>query len=184
MEDLIYLNINELAPNPMRVRASFPHDTLVKLSDSIREKGVLTPLLVASTPAGYQIICGERRWRAAKLAGLTEIPAIIKNIQPEEILTLSLIENIQQENLTVFEQGAAVERLYSQFGLSLQKIGEQLGLSLDDIKKRLSLLQLSDKTKNEILSRKISDREALALVEKETEKEAYQEVIKKPKRGF
>ncbi|MBU0708442.1 ParB/RepB/Spo0J family partition protein [Patescibacteria group bacterium] len=184
MEELVNLKINELAPNPMRPRVSFSHESLVKLSDSIRKYGVLEPIIVAVTPAGYQIICGERRWRAAKVAGLTDIPVIVKKVDAAEVLVLSLVENVQREDLTVFEQAAAIDRLQSQFRLSVQEIGEKLGLSVIDIEKRLKLLDLSDKVKNEILSRKISEREALELISKETEKEMYQEVLKKPNSSF
>ncbi len=140
--------------------------------------------MVALTPVGYQIISGERRWRAAKLAGLTEIPAIVKKVKAEEMIILSLVENIQQEGLTVFEQGAAIEQLRSKFNLSLKEIGEELGLSVIEIEKRLKLLSFSDKVKNEILSRRLSDREALALADKESEQEAYREVVKKSKYTF
>lgn len=184
MDEIIYLKIDQLAPNPMRSRVSFPHDFLVKLSDSIRKHGVLNPILVALTPIGYQIISGERRWRAAKLAGLSEIPAVVKKVAPEEVLLLSLVENLHHEPLTVFEQASSIERLRSHFGLSLQEIGERLGLSVEEINKRLSVLKLSDKVKNEILSRRITNREVLLLVDKETEREVYQEVMRKSKYTF
>ncbi|OQX51148.1 hypothetical protein B5M47_01775 [candidate division CPR3 bacterium 4484_211] len=184
MEEIIFLNIDELAPNPLRPRSSFPYESLVKLSDSIRKHGIINPILVASTPAGYVVISGERRWRAAKLAGLTEIPAIVKKSSSEEALILSLVENIQREPLTIFEQGSTIQRLRSDFKLSLQEIGEKVGLSLNELEQRLKLLGLSDKVKNEILERKMDDRETLELAEKEDEKEIYREVIKKGRHSF
>ncbi len=184
MSEILSLKVDQLAPNPMRPRTSYPHDSLIKLADSIRRYGILQPILVASTPVGYQIINGERRWRAARLAGITHIPAAVIEVKPEEIILLSLVENIQVEPLTIFEQAAAINRLHLEFKMPLQEIGQRLGLEVDEIEKRLKLLTLSDKTKNEILSRQISDREALALASRDTEKQIYQEVVRKPKHGF
>lgn len=182
MEELIRLKVDEIAPNPRRPRASLPHESLLKLADSIRQSGILQPLLVAHTPVGYQIVSGERRWRAAKLAGLEEVPVVIvKDLQAEEMILLNLVENIHREDLTVFEQGAAIERLRNEFGRDLREIAERLGVKVPELQKRLQLLNFSDKVKEEILARNLTDREALALTEHETEKEAYQEVIKKSK---
>ena len=181
VDEIILLKVDSIAPNPLRARHSFPPQSLMQLADSIRRYGVLQPILVANTPVGYQIISGERRWRAAKLAGLEEIPAIIKDIRGAEMLLLSLLENMQKESLTVFEQAAAIQRLEEEFKMPREEIARSLGLTVEEVEKRLQLLNLSDKVKNEILSRRLSDREALALVGEGEEKEIYAQVLKKTK---
>lgn len=161
--EFLYLSVDEISVNPLRPRASINRNSLIELADSIRKYGILTPLLVALTPAGYQVIAGERRLRAARLAGFTKVPAIVKKVEPSEMGILALVENIQREQLAVFEQAATIQRLQVEHNLDLQEIGERVGLSVKDLEKRLELLKLPDKIKEAMLAKKISDQEAFKL---------------------
>ena len=113
----IYLKINEVEPNRDQPRKEFDEDALLELADSIKQFGVLQPLLVQKKDGYYEIIAGERRWRAAKLAGIKEIPVLIKEYTSQEIVEISLIENIQRENLNPIEEAMAFKRLLEEFNL-------------------------------------------------------------------
>jgi len=111
------LEINMLQANPLQPRGIISPDSLQDLVDSIREQGILEPLVVAKTPAGYQIIAGERRWRAAKVLGLPKVPVIIKETTPQGMLEMSIVENVQREDLNPIERAQAYRRLIDEFGL-------------------------------------------------------------------
>src|SRR3989304_4840752 len=116
------LEIDMLQPNPLQPRGLITPDSLVELVDSIRENGVLEPIVVAKTPAGYQIIAGERRWRASKIAGLAKLPVIIKETTPQGMLEMAISENLQRFDLKPLEAGRAFRRLRDEFGLSTGEI--------------------------------------------------------------
>ncbi|MBI2599026.1 ParB/RepB/Spo0J family partition protein [Candidatus Curtissbacteria bacterium] len=120
MEDnqIFEIDIDMLQPNPLQPRGLITPDSLVEIVDSIREHGVLEPLVVAKTPAGYQIIAGERRWRASKIAGLFKVPVIIKETTPQGMLEMAIIENVQRVDLNPLERAQAFRRLLDEFGLS------------------------------------------------------------------
>ena len=117
-EEVIQLEVNQLQPNPLQPRGAITPESLVDLVDSIKEHGVLEPLVVAKTPAGYQIIAGERRWRAAKLAGMTHVPCIIRETTPKGMLEMALVENVQRVDLNPLDRAKGFERLLNEFGLT------------------------------------------------------------------
>jgi ParB family chromosome partitioning protein len=153
MEDVaVSLSVEELQPNPLQPRGLLSPDTLVELADSIREHGILEPIVVAKTPAGYQIIAGERRWRAAKLAGLTHIPAMVKETTPKGMLEMAIVENAQRVDLNPLERALAFQRLIEEFGLSAQETAQRIGKSGPYVTNTLRLLELPDALKDGLLS--------------------------------
>ena len=112
------IDTDMLQANPLQPRGLITHDSLVELVDSIRQHGILEPLVLAKTPAGFQIIAGERRWRAAKIAGLSKVPVIIKETTPQGMLEMAIIENVQRIDLNPLERAQAFKRLIDEFGLS------------------------------------------------------------------
>ena len=120
VEEIIQIDVNELQANPLQPRGAITPESLVGLVDSIKEHGILEPLVVAKTPAGYQIIAGERRWRAAKLAGLTHVPAIIRETSPKGMLEMALVENVQRVDLNALDRAKGFERLQTELPLGLE----------------------------------------------------------------
>jgi len=160
------LDISLLSPNPYQPRIQITEDSLIELSKSIKEHGIIEPLVVTKniTTNKYEIIAGERRWRAAKLAGLTTIPVIIKESSPQEMLEIAIVENIQREDLNPLEEALAIEQLYKTFGLSKEEIGAKLGLSKPTISNKMRLLSLPEEIKKGLLENKISEGHARALL--------------------
>ncbi len=158
------IDIDSLQPNPLQPRGQILPDSLVELAESVREHGILEPLLVAKTPAGYQIVAGERRWRAAKLAGLTRIPAIIKETTPQGMLEMALVENVQRSDLNSLERAQAFNRLINEFGLTAVEIGRRIGKSGPYVSNTLRLLDLPDALKDGLLSNTITEGHAKALL--------------------
>ena len=153
-----------LQPNPLQPRGSIPTNSLMDLAESIRTHGILEPLIVAKTPAGYQIIAGERRWRASKIAGYDKVPVIIKEVDPDEMLLLAIVENLQREDLNVFEKAAGYKRLNMEFGLSHEVISRQLGVSRAAVTNTIRTLKLPDMIKDAVLTETISVSMAEALL--------------------
>src|SRR3990172_663617 len=116
-EKITELEVNMLQSNPLQPRGIITPESLTELVDSIREQGILEPIVVASTPAGYQIIAGERRWRAAKLMGFKTVPVVIKQTSPQQMLEMAIVENVQREDLNPIERAQAYKRLIDEFGL-------------------------------------------------------------------
>lgn len=162
-EEIIQLRIDELQPNPLQPRGAITPESLVDLVDSIKEHGVLEPLVVAKTPAGFQIIAGERRWRASKLAGLTHVPVIIRETSPKGMLEMALVENVQRIDLNALDRAKGFERLQSEFGLSTSEIAVRIGKSVAYVSNSLRLLSLPDALKDGLLSGLISEGHARAL---------------------
>ncbi len=158
------LDIDSLQPNPLQPRGQILPDTLVELAESIREHGVLEPLVVAKTPAGYQIIAGERRWRASKLAGLTRVPVMVKETSPQGMLEMAIVENVQRVDLNALERSQAYKRLIDEFGLSSMEVGQRVGKSGPYISNTLRLLELPDALKDGLLSNAITEGHAKALL--------------------
>lgn len=155
--------IDHLQPNPLQPRGSIRPDTLEDLVQSIRQHGILEPLVVAQTPAGLQIIAGERRWRAAKIIGLTEVPVITKETTPQGMLEMAIIENVQRTDLNPIERAKAFERLTREFNLSTSDIAERIGKSQSYVSNTLRLLRLPDALKDGLLSGVITEGHARAL---------------------
>jgi len=162
-EEIIQIEVNSLQPNPLQPRGAITPESLVDLVDSIKEHGVLEPLVVAKTPAGVQIIAGERRWRAAKLAGLTHVPAIIRETSPKGMLEMALVENVQRIDLNPLDRAKGFERLMHEFGLTTSEIAVRIGKSVAYVSNSIRLLSLPDALKDGLLSGLISEGHARAL---------------------
>ena len=158
------MKINEVEPNRDQPRKNFDEDALLELSDSIKQFGVLQPLLVRKRKDYYEIIAGERRWRAAKLAGIKEVPVIVKEYTDQEILEIGLIENIQRENLNPIEEAIAFKRLLEEFNLKQDEVAERVSKSRTAVTNSMRLLKLSDKVQQMIIDDMISTGHARALL--------------------
>ena len=158
------MKINEVEPNRDQPRKNFDEDALLELSDSIKQFGVLQPLLVRKRKDYYEIIAGERRWRAAKLAGVKEVPVIEKEYTDQEILEIGLIENIQRENLNPIEEAIAYKRLLEEFNLKQDEVAERVSKSRTAVTNSMRLLKLSDKVQQMIFDDMISTGHARALL--------------------
>jgi ParB family transcriptional regulator, chromosome partitioning protein len=160
----IELEHDIISPNPLQPRGAISTISLKELADSIKANGILEPLVVAHTPAGYQIIAGERRWRAAKIAGLTHVPVIVKKVNQREMLVLSIVENLHREDLNVLEEAAGYRKLADDFNLTLQQISDKMGLAVPTISNRMRLLRLPDSIKQALVDGKIQEGHAKSLV--------------------
>jgi len=162
-DQITKIPIDELQSNPLQPRGVISPESLVDLVDSIRQHGILEPLVVANTPAGYQIIAGERRWRASKIAGLKDIPCIVKETTPRGMLEMAIVENIQRIDLNPVERAKAFQRLVDEFMLSTSEIARRIGKSQAFVSNSLRLLTLPDAVKDGILSGIITEGHARAL---------------------
>lgn len=159
-----FIPLDSIKPNPHQPRVKFDQQSLKQLSESIKEKGVLQPILVTPKDSGYEIIVGERRWRAAKIAGLSTIPAIIKKAEEIEKHILSLIENLQREDLSPLEEAQAYRELISKFSFTQEKLSSHLGMSRSEIANKLRLLNLPAKIKEKLEKKEISEGHARAIL--------------------
>ena len=169
----IYLKINEVEPNRNQPRKEFDEDALLELADSIKQFGVLQPLLVQKKDGYYEIIAGERRWRAAKLAGIKEIPVLIKEYTSQEIVEISLIENIQRENLNPIEEAMAFKRLLEEFNLKQDEVAERVSKSRTAVTNSMRLLKLSSRVQQMVIDDMISTGHARALLAIDDEEQQY-----------
>lgn len=147
-ENIFEIETDLLEPNPLQPRGVITPESLIELVDSIREQGIVEPLVVAKTPAGYQIIAGERRWRAAKILGLQKVPVVVKESTPQHMLEMSIVENIQREDLNPIERGQAYRRLIDEFGMTVGEIATRVGKSVPYVSNTLRLLALPDAIKD------------------------------------
>ena len=180
-QQVVDMDINSLQPNPLQPRGIITPESLVDLVDSVREHGILEPLVVAKTPAGYQIIAGERRWRASRLAGLKEVPVIIKETTPQGMLEMAIVENVQRSDLNSIDRAKAFERLMSEFGLTNSEISQRIGKSPAYVSNSLRLLSLPDALKDGLLSALITEGHARALAAIEDTRlivEAYKIILR------
>ena len=160
----IIVKISNVEPNMDQPRKQFDEDALMELSESIKQYGVLHPLLVSDKKDYYEIIAGERRWRAAKLAGLTEIPVIVKEFSEQELVEISLIENIQREDLNPVEEAMAYKRLIDEFHLKQDEIAERVGKSRTAVTNAMRLLKLSEKVQQMLIDEMITAGHARAIL--------------------
>lgn len=158
------MNINDVEPSRDQPRKKFEEDPLLELADSIKQYGVLQPLIVRKRDNYYEIIAGERRWRAAKIAGLKEVPVIVRDYSEQEIVEIALIENIQRENLNPIEEAKAFKRLLEEFHLKQDEVAERVSKSRTAVTNSMRLLKLSDKVQNMIIDDMISTGHARALL--------------------
>lgn len=169
----LLLNINEVEPNRSQPRKEFDEDALLELADSLRQYGILQPLIVQRKKGYHEIIAGERRWRAAKLAGLKEVPVIIKEYSPQEVVEISLIENIQRENLNPIEEAVAFKRLLEEFNLKQDEVAERVSKSRTAVTNSMRLLKLNDKVQQMIIDDMISTGHARALLAIDNKEQQY-----------
>ncbi len=165
LENSIHLLISQIQPNLQQPRKSFNKDTIQNLCDSIKQNGVLQPILVRVISNGkYEVIAGERRWRAAQLAGLTHIPAIVHDIEDNVALAFALIENIQRENLNPIEEAIAFSRFKDEFGMTHEEIASRVGRSRASITNTLRLLSLNDSVRKLVEDGQLDMGHARALL--------------------
>lgn len=169
----IMMKINDVEPNRDQPRKHFEEDALLELADSIKQFGILQPLIVQKRNDYYEIIAGERRWRAAKQAGIKEIPVIIKEYTDQEIVEISLIENIQRENLNPIEEAQAYKRLLNEFRLKQDEVAERVSKSRTAVTNSMRLLKLCDEVQQMIINGMISTGHARALIGIEDPEKQY-----------
>lgn len=158
------INISKVEPNKLQPRKNFNEDALQELADSIKEHGIIEPLIVQKRDKYYEIIAGERRWRAANIAGLTEVPVIIKELTELEIVEIALIENIQREDLNPIEEAQAYKRLIEEFNLKQDEVAEKVSKSRTAITNTMRLLKLSEEVQRMLIDEMISAGHARALL--------------------
>lgn len=163
MKDITQIPTNQLEPNPLQPRGVISPESVSELVESIREHGILEPLIVAQTPAGYQIIAGERRWRAARTLKLPYVPAIIKKTSPQQMLEMAIVENVQRKDLNPLEKAKSFLRLKEEFNLDHTGIAKKISKSVPYVINILKLLTLPDALKDGLLSGLISEGHARAL---------------------
>ena len=179
---LLYCGIEEIIPNRSQPRKHFDESKLQELADSIREKGILEPLIVRRTDQGYELIVGDRRWRAAQKAGLKEVPVVVKEAEGREALEISLIENLQREDLNPIEAAEAFKHLIEEFKISQEDLSKRIGKDRTTIANTLRLLKLPIEIRNQLLQNRITSghaRAILSLESKEKQKELCALIIKK-----
>jgi len=162
--DFFYCPIGEISPNRYQPRMVFSQEELDRLRDSIAEQGVLQPLLVRNMDGGYELIAGERRLRAAESAGLSRVPVVVKDLTDEQVLEVSIIENIQRENLNVLEEAEAYFRLIDEFKYTQEKVAQKIGKNRSTIANLLRLRSLPSEIKESLIAEKISMGHARALL--------------------
>ena len=169
----INVKINLVEPNREQPRKDFDEDALLELADSIKQFGILQPLLVQKKKDYYEIIAGERRWRAAKLAGLKEVPVIIKKLTNQQIMEISLIENIQREDLNPIEEALAYKRLLEEFKLKQDDVAERVSKSRTAVTNSMRLLKLNEKVQQMVIDEMLTTGHARALLGIEDQNQQY-----------
>ncbi len=168
--DIVEIDISELRPNPYQPRKIFEEDALKELAASIKEHGIFQPILAKKSIKGYHIIAGERRVRAAKLAGLKKVPAIIKDFTDEQMMEIGLLENLQRENLNVIEEAEAYQSMITGLHLTQEQLAGKVGKSRSHITNILGLLRLPSPIRNMIVKNEITMGHARVLSKLESEK--------------
>lgn len=158
------ININKIEPNKDQPRTHFDEDALHELADSIKQHGIIQPLIVHKVNDRYEIIAGERRWRAARIAGLKELPVIVKNYTNQQVLEIALIENIQREDLNAIEEALAYERLVKEFNLKQDEVAERVGKSRVAVTNSMRLMKLDKRVQQMVIDDMISGGHARALL--------------------
>ncbi len=167
------VHINDIEPNKLQPRKKFDEDSLQELADSIKQFGVIQPLILQKNGRLYEIIAGERRWRAARIAGLKEVPAIIKDYSPQEIVEIALIENIQREDLNPIEEAQTYQRLIQEFNLKQDEVAERVSKSRVAVTNSMRLLKLDERVQQMIIDDMIASGHARALIPIEDGEKQY-----------
>ena len=181
-EGMLQVALDEIHPSPLQPRRIFDQEKIEELANSIRENGIIQPLVVKKGVDGFELIAGERRWRAAQKAGLDRVPVIVREVEEKNRLELSLIENIQREDLNVMEEAEAYQKLVEQFGYTQEEIGKRVGKSRTTVTNTLRLIKLNKKIKDDLTQNKINmghARSYLGLDSAAQQMEAHNHVIKK-----
>lgn len=163
-EEIHEIDIHLLQANPLQPRGVITPESLTDLVDSMREQGLLEPLVIAETPAGYQIIAGERRFRAAKILGLAKVPVRVIKTSPQGMLEMSIVENVQREDLNPIERGLAYKRLIDEFGLGTNEVSKRVGKSAPTVSNTIRLLSLPDAIKDALVAGVISEGHVRPLI--------------------
>lgn len=172
LEGYTIASINEVKPNASQPRKEFDEDAISELANSIKEKGILQPLVVRTIENGYEIIAGERRWRAAQRAGVTKVPVIVKEASDREVMELALIENLQREDLNPIEEAVAYQQLIDEYELTHEDVSQQIGKERSTITNQLRLLKLPDEAKEALIAGDITAGHARAILSIESPAEA------------
>ncbi|NLC68622.1 MAG: ParB/RepB/Spo0J family partition protein [Clostridiaceae bacterium] len=181
-EGISEIRINDVEPNLNQPRKVFDDEKIAELAKSIKKHGVVQPIIVKKEDTGYKIVAGERRWRAAKIAGLTTIPAVVKDLNSREMIEVTLIENLQREDLNPIEEAEAYERLIKEYRMTQEEISEIVGKSRPTIANSLRLLNLDEKVKESIVKGEVTSghaRALLALEKKENQRKVLDEIKEK-----
>jgi ParB family chromosome partitioning protein len=181
-QGVIEAPLASISPNPHQPRAPIRDQDLVELAASIQEHGVIQPLVVNRVPDGYQLIAGERRWRAARLAGLSTVPVVVKDVAPSEMLELALVENLQRADLNALEEAMAYRQLTEEFGLTQEQVARRVGKSRVAVANTLRLLKAARGVQEALLEGRISEGHARALLgleQAEAQEAALKTVLKR-----
>lgn len=179
-EPFFYCDIDSIRPNPYQPRRRFSDQDLKGLSSSIKEKGIIQPLVVRAVSTGYELIVGERRWRAARLAGVKQVPVVVKNVSGAEMVETALVENIQREDLNPLEKADAYYRLIKEFGLTQREVAKRVGQERSTVANFLRLRKLPKPIQADIINNTLSMGHARALLGAETpaqQKEAWHRIV-------
>jgi len=174
--------INEIEPNVNQPRKNFKDDKLLQLSESIKQHGIVQPIIVKKEDETYRIVAGERRWRAARIAGLETVPVIIKDISSKQVLEIALIENLQREDLNAIEEAEAYDRLMKDYNMTQEGVANAVGKSRSAVANSIRILSLGDKLKNYIISDELSSghgRALLSIENSELQQKAAEEIIER-----
>ena len=166
--------VDSIVPNPMQPRQMLDQEALEELATSIREQGVVQPLVVTKVEGGYQLLVGERRWRAARLAGLDIVPVVVRDVSPQQMLELALVENLQREDLNPLEAASAYNHLLEEFGMTQQQVADKVGKNRVTVTNTLRLLKLPAEVKEALLQGKITEGHARAMLSLRSEKAQLQ----------
>lgn len=181
MRESKVVSIDEIRPNPYQPRVEFDDEALMELSQSIRENGLIHPITVRKENDGYEIVAGERRYRAMKIAGMLDIPVIVIDADEVQMAEMALVENIQRENLSAIEEAKAYVQIMKTSGISQSQLALKVGKSQSAVANKIRLLQLEEEVQQAVSVRQITERHARALlsVPKEEQKHVLDTIVKK-----
>ena len=179
--EVISVSIEEIKPNRYQPRTAFDDEGIFDLAQSIRENGLIQPIVIRQARKGYEIVAGERRYKACQVAGLTEVPCVLMEASDNESAKLALIENIQREDLSAIEEAKALKNILESNGYTQEELARQLGKSQSSIANKLRLLELSPRIQKAVISRQITERHARALLglPKEKRNRAFNRIVEK-----
>jgi ParB family chromosome partitioning protein len=176
------VDVDSIVPNPRQPRQAIDPQALEDLAISIREQGVVQPLVVTEVEGGYQLLVGERRWRASKLAGLDAVPVVVRDVTPQQMLELALVENLQREDLNPLETASAYQQLVEEFGMTQQQVADKVGKNRVTVTNTLRLLKLPVEVKDALLQGQITEGHARAMLRLQSER-AQLDVLKAVLKG-